>query len=1121
MTLFLSGIAILATLAEAAPARAGEFATRLIARLEAGDADSARALVTSHRAAALDCVGSLLGERVLAVADGGADSAAADLRAAQAIAILYAAAFADSFCLRAVGFYAARPAERLAADAAAWRRAREVEALNGSSNWRAARTLLPGLRSRVRASGDPYLEERVEHAACIALYRTGAVAEAREAAENAAAAARRLGDEIGGVLALEKIARTDLAAGRLDDAVLALGTARDAARRLRDDGLAARAVNDLGFISLMRGDLDSAVVRFEEAIALARAGGSKSLTAEILTNMGAALGQRGEPERAMASHEEALRILGETGSGNAGLRLSASIFMVSLCTEMEQYSRAIAIIRDAMPVAEQSGIKEAAVILQDELANTQLALGRQEEALQSYRETLALAKELGVSRLISSAYRSIGLLEIERGDLDEAVRALEQSVATIAHSAERIFHAMALCDLGDAYRLRGDFDRAEARLLEARGVADSLGNPFIQGNVERSLGLVLASRGDASEALPLFDSAIRRGRAIGATAVVRDALVDKAALLTEAGNLAAADSLLAEAIDLVESVRGRQLGDEIRVGFLSDMKSIYAARIGVLSKIALTERAGGARAGAAEQEAFRVAELAKGRSLLDALAGSRVDPGDEVEPALRARERTLAARLSALQTVLSEAVSADSWDPTRVDSLERAREATAREHRATIEEIAVRSPSYDALSGNREPLDVVAFRERVLSDDQVLLEYFVGAKETFLFVVGERSFRMLRIPAGADSLAARVAALRGAILGGGRDEGGSGNAAGAAQHQGALREAATGLHALLVAPAAGDLPRDARLLIVPDGPLFYLPFEALHDGTRHLVESHAIAYAPSASVLDPDLDRRTPSGPVVLLAMGNPSSFRAGELLASVRDVERWRFGELPFAADEVKRIARRFRRATTLTGAEATEEAVKAAVGRATYIHFATHGLLDEEEPTMSGLALAQDEDPAEDGILQAHEILKLRIPAGLVVLSACNTGLGRIAGGEGVLGLTRAFQCAGARALLISLWEVGDRSTADLMDRFYDAHLTRRLPADVALQTAQIAAIRAGRPPREWAPFVLTGRVVGEPRAGRPRIAEIPRVLLGAALFAALILLALLVRLVANRSRRGSAAG
>jgi CHAT domain-containing protein len=271
------------------------------------------------------------------------------------------------------------------------------------------------------------------------------------------------------------------------------------------------------------------------------------------------------------------------------------------------------------------------------------------------------------------------------------------------------------------------------------------------------------------------------------------------------------------------------------------------------------------------------------------------------------------------------------------------------------------------------------------------------------------------------------------------------------------------------------------LLIVGDGPLFYLPFAALHDGERFLVERFAMACAPSASVLDPALVRRRRAGGASLLAVGNPASFRTAELMAGVREPERWRFPALPYAEEEARRVASLFPRPTVLTGNEATEETIKSLMPAARYIHFATHGLFDEREPLLSGLALAQDDDPAEDGLLQVHEILRLPLAAEVVTLSACNTGLGRLMHGEGVLGLSRAFLHAGARSLLLSLWEVPDRSTARLMERCYIVHREDRRPLDLALQQAQREAMATGSP-REWAAFVVMGDVAAGVHRSEP---------------------------------------
>jgi CHAT domain-containing protein len=342
----------------------------------------------------------------------------------------------------------------------------------------------------------------------------------------------------------------------------------------------------------------------------------------------------------------------------------------------------------------------------------------------------------------------------------------------------------------------------------------------------------------------------------------------------------------------------------------------------------------------------------------------------------------------------------------------------------------------------------------------MLIEYVVGEEESFVFLVGHDRFRLERVGAGQETLAALVDSLR------------------TSSSEGATA-AARELDRLLIAPVAADLVAGKRLLVSPDGPLFHLPFAALHDGRGFLIERYALAYVPSAGAIDRELRGRRPRRETIALAVGNPATFRADTLLAAQRDGSRWSFGELPHAEEEARRVASRFPKSTLLTGSSAREELVKAMSPDATIIHFATHGLLDEREPMLSGILLAQDDDEVEDGLLQAHEVVTMRIPADLVTLSACEMGRGRIERGEGVIGLTRAFIHAGTRGLLLSLWVVPDRSTMELMETFYESYLENMDAPDLALQHAQVAAITAGRPVHEWAGFLFVGEA--DPWVGR----------------------------------------
>ncbi len=273
---------------------------------------------------------------------------------------------------------------------------------------------------------------------------------------------------------------------------------------------------------------------------------------------------------------------------------------------------------------------------------------------------------------------------------------------------------------------------------------------------------------------------------------------------------------------------------------------------------------------------------------------------------------------------------------------------------------------------------------------------------------------------------------------------------------------AADLASRLLGPAAEDITESDRLLIVPDGPLHYLPFAALGDPSsidgsfRYLLESRALHTVVSGTVYGEMLKERSRDERTRLVAFGDPDlSGLSAEGYGYLADLP-----ELPATRDEVEAILGLMsEEAECYLGAEATEEAAKERWPEAGRIHIACHALLDESSPLDSALILAPGtahDGLGDDGILNAWEIFeRIRLEADLVVLSACDTGLGHLARGEGLIGLSRAFQFAGARSVLASLWQVSDTSTAVLMKRFY-LYLLGGLSKDEALRQAQLDMLR-----------------------------------------------------------------
>jgi CHAT domain-containing protein len=303
------------------------------------------------------------------------------------------------------------------------------------------------------------------------------------------------------------------------------------------------------------------------------------------------------------------------------------------------------------------------------------------------------------------------------------------------------------------------------------------------------------------------------------------------------------------------------------------------------------------------------------------------------------------------------------------------------------------------------------------------------------------------------------------------------------------------LYKMLIGPVEVTLRGERNLVIVPDGVLYYLPFESLIStaeggSARFLIEDYAVAYAPSATVFgnllaEPGKQARPRSHE--LLAYGDPAfgsatnvagTSRLGDVVRGVYQSAGIKFPPLPNTRAEVETIGALYpaARRKIYIGPNATEASVKSEhLPSYKRLHFATHAVLDEQVPARSGVVLSLANTGNEDGILRTNEIFNLELNADLVVLSACQTGLGTLVKGEGMVGLTRAFLYAGSPRVVVSLWEVNDRATADFMKTFHQKMKEGQSPG-LALRAAKLNMLQSGsaayRHPYFWTPFVLVGR-------------------------------------------------
>jgi len=375
-----------------------------------------------------------------------------------------------------------------------------------------------------------------------------------------------------------------------------------------------------------------------------------------------------------------------------------------------------------------------------------------------------------------------------------------------------------------------------------------------------------------------------------------------------------------------------------------------------------------------------------------------------------------------------------------------------------------------------EPVSLKTVQEMCPDMNTLFLEYIVGDSSSCLWVITKSQHQIFRLPAGK-KLKDEIEALRFALLD---------------PKQGAsefFANAASSLYEELIKPAEPYLTKNSRLIIIPDGVLNYLPFEVLltdnnsgtikdsYAGLPFLVRKYPISYGQSASIMKSLLSMQAGAEKIKpaerkLIAFGDPVYESPASVTLSGVKLRR-----LEYSGEEVNKIASLFKQGNSeiYLREEATEENVKKEgnLARFHYLHFASHGYIDEIKPDLSSLVLTKNENSTEDGLLQSNEIFSLKLKTDLVVLSACQTGLGKLVRGEGIIGLTRAFMYAGTPSVLVSLWSVSDSSTSTLMEEFYRNLIKSRLYKTDALRKAQLTLMSNEKSahPFYWAPFVLVG--------------------------------------------------
>ena len=525
-----------------------------------------------------------------------------------------------------------------------------------------------------------------------------------------------------------------------------------------------------------------------------------------------------------------------------------------------------------------------------------------------------------------------------------------------------------------------------------------------------------------------------------------------------------------KAVNVVDRLRGNIHLDMFKTGFIRNKLEIYENLINLLHRL---NRANPSQA--RREEIFFYIEKAKARAFLESLGEAKVNIQAKLSPMMRKREEEISKEISSIIFDISRQPVLKS----KKDDLERKLSEAEDSYLRLIAEMRSEVPEIANLVAP-SPCTIRDIQDRILDSSSALLEYFLGGSHSYMFLITKQDIHFYELPS-REIIEASVTPLlksltvptKGIFIG----------------------ELAAGRIADEILFPIRDCGRSDinNLIIIPDGILYYLPFESLkfrsdRDSSRktYMIERAKISYAPSSSSLlflvEKSGNRDAEKG---ILAFGHPvynqmsrnskkSNKTSSNILRELYVSQGFNFGPLPYSKREVLSIGKYFPRdkKDIFLRHDAKEEVIKNVdLNKYQVIHFACHGFLDEKSPLRSSLVLSLDEDREEDGFLQVREIYNLRMNADLVVLSACQTGKGTIERAEGILGLPRIFFYAGAKSVITALWPIGDKSTAFFMKRFYK-HLSDGADKSRALQNAKVDMVNSKYShPFYWAAFILHG--------------------------------------------------
>ncbi|UCG53328.1 MAG: CHAT domain-containing protein [Candidatus Latescibacterota bacterium] len=914
-----------------------------------------------------------------------------------------------------------------------------------------------------------------------------------------------------------------LNAGEYDRAAEIFNNVIELCQDIDDRRTVAVTWGSLGVAHWYRGDWAAVEESYIKALAARRAIEDRILEGKTLNGLGSANVRMGNYDKAIECYDKAAKLRRQTGDlGGLGISLT---YKANVYYQMSRFVEAREVLEEAYTSLEKGGSPAQLLEFLNSMANIDSEMGSLSRVDKVYRRAIAIAVEVDQPQDEAICRMNLASNLRLQGRFNEALEQLDIAEPLLERKPDPVKIAQFYRERGLAYRKMGELDRARDALLAYNEQAKQLEDPYYRIDSFIELGYLYQELGAYDQGLLVAEQGQALAKETENLRLQRNAHVLAAVTNHSMGNYEEAlrQNQLALEIDRQEEASTNIVEDEIAIASLNAVlgktdearESLYNSRPAILEigrkdlewalhfgighafenenpdsavyhyerALNLVEQSHAAVGGAETRSGFLSGER---RFFYEEVAryyaslGERDQKQGWQERAFETMERAKARGLLDLleRSALGEMTSAEE---ALLDSLYRTPGDTpeGKEKQRKIEEryIELRENRLDRSIGKLAPMGAVARLEdvrKLLPKKTVLLEYALGDTTSLLWVADRKGFDFHRVP-NRWTLGPKIQRLRDALT-----QPGTGDAI--------IRNTARDLYVDLMLPAEERLRKAEKLIIVPDGILFEVPFEILltenpdenADWSKQpfLVRSYDTAYVPSASVLVKLMQMEKRKYDLELVAMGDPDFSLFGGVKGASAGL-----AALPHTRSEIENIATfaKDRKKQVFLGSDANEAALKSQLSKETprILHLATHGLVNPAEPVASSIVLCPDTTTGEDGHVHTLEVLSLPLDVGLVVLSACESARGRVQRGEGVVGLSRAFIASGAGGVVASLWAVSDESTAELMKELYRLMLGKKRPVGEALNAARLELLKhpTYSHPFYWSPFVLIGSAGATP--------------------------------------------